>query len=156
MNGGEAVSPEAALLVEGNNRFALELYGVLATGEEENLFISPWSISTAFGMSWAGARGPTAEEMRTVLRFPFDQETTHPLFAELFDALGSLEAAGYLTLNSANAMWPAIGWAVLPGYAAIIEQYYHAYAESLDYIGATEASREHINQWVADNTSNRI
>lgn len=57
------VSPsEQALLVEGNSAFAFELYQALR-GEEGNLFYSPYSISLALAMTYAGANGETAQQM---------------------------------------------------------------------------------------------
>ena len=151
-----AISDAASTLVNGNNQFALELYQDLAATTGGNVFISPWSISSAFGMAWAGARGPTAEDMAAVLHFPPGQETTHPLFGEVHDALNAIQEEGYLVLDTANAMWPAVGWDVLPAYAEILESYYHAHAESLDYVHDTEGSRLRINEWVAENTMERI
>ena len=49
-------------LAEGNTRFALELYGKLRTADD-NLFLSPYSISSALAMAYAGARGETASAM---------------------------------------------------------------------------------------------
>lgn len=153
----DGISPEAAGLVEGNNRFALEIYRELA-GEEAtgNVFISPWSITTAFGMAWAGARGETADQMADVLHFPKDQAGTHPLFGELIDTLNGIQEEGKLVLNTANAIWPAKGHTVLPDYAHILDTYYDAHAESLDYRNDTEGSRQRINGWVADKTADRI
>jgi serpin B len=74
------VSPsEQALLVEGNSAFAFELYQALK-GEEGNLFYSPYSISLALAMTYAGARGETAEQMADTLQFLLEQERLHPAF----------------------------------------------------------------------------
>ena len=56
-------------VVEGNNKFALELYQKLHS-REGNLFLSPYSISTALAMTYAGARGETERQMADVLNFP--------------------------------------------------------------------------------------
>ncbi|MGC9451775.1 MAG: serpin family protein [Oceanipulchritudo sp.] len=153
---GEGISEDAAALVAGNNRFGLDLYRQLADGAEGNVFISPWSISTAFAMTWAGARGDTAAEMAETLQFPFDQPTTHPLFGELIETLDGLQEEGFIALRTANAIWPAEGFAILPEYASILESDYHAHAESLDYRFDTEGSRQQINSWVSDQTEERI
>ena len=58
-------------LVAGNTAFGMNLYGELK-GEEGNLFLSPFSISTALGMCAAGARGKTLEEMEKVMHLPAD------------------------------------------------------------------------------------
>ena len=49
-------------VVDGNSQFALDLYGKLRS-QPGNLFFSPNSISTALAMTYAGARGETAQQM---------------------------------------------------------------------------------------------
>ncbi|HKJ91483.1 MAG TPA: serpin family protein, partial [Oceanipulchritudo sp.] len=157
IQGAESISPEARSLVDGNTRFALDLYRDLAsTDSEANLFISPWSLSTALGMAWAGAVGETADEMAQALHFPFDQDTTHPLFGEIINNMNAFQEEGKLVLHTANALWPAAGHEVLPEYTSILQSEYGAHAESLDFRNNTEASREHINEWVSDKTAERI
>lgn len=62
---------EVKLLVEMNNRFALDLYRQLALGQEgENIFFSPYSVRSVLLMAAAGARGETAAQMGQALHFP--------------------------------------------------------------------------------------
>jgi len=79
---------EQALLVEGNSAFAFELYRALK-GEEGNLFYSPYSISLALAMTYAGARGETEEQMADALHFLLDQSKLHPAFNWLDAELAS-------------------------------------------------------------------
>src|SRR5947209_16237467 len=96
-----APGPEQAAVVKGNNEFALELYGRLRS-REGNLFFSPESISTALAMTYAGARGPTAEEMAKTLHFSLKQEQLPAAYAALVkDLNGAGEKRGY-QLNVAN------------------------------------------------------
>ena len=81
--GAEQPKPDPAVnVVHGNNQFALELYGKLQQ-QDGNLFCSPYSISTALGMTYAGARGDTADQMAATLHFGKDQEKVHPAFGQL-------------------------------------------------------------------------
>ena len=66
----------------GGREFALDLYQHLR-GQEGNLFLSPTSIRTALGMTYAGARTRTADEMAAVLRLPRDQQKAHAALAKL-------------------------------------------------------------------------
>ena len=84
-------------VVEGNNRFALDLYGRLRSGQPGNLFFSPGSLSTALAMTYAGARGQTAEQMAQVLHFRLPPEKLHPAFAALRRALGRRGREGRAT-----------------------------------------------------------
>lgn len=68
---------ETKLLAEGNNRFALQLYQKLQD-EKGNLFFSPYSISTAMVMTYAGARGATQEQMAQVLCLPTARHAAQP------------------------------------------------------------------------------
>src|SRR5215210_3392241 len=101
MNPADNTTPA---IVEGNNRFALELYAALR-GEDGNLFFSAYSLSTALAMTYAGARGRTAEQMATALRFPFGQEELHPAFAAFVQGLqGGGEPRAY-QLSIASGLW---------------------------------------------------
>src|ERR1700744_1768861 len=61
---------------KGNNAFAVDLYGRLRE-QKGNLFFSPESISTAFAMADAGARGETAAQMAGVFHFTLPQHRLH-------------------------------------------------------------------------------
>src|SRR5438067_1445005 len=77
-----AAEPDRGVLVQGNTKFALELYGKLRE-KDGNLFVSPYSISSALAMTYAGARGKTADEMAKTLHFDLTNEKLHPAFGAL-------------------------------------------------------------------------
>ena len=59
------------LFVEANNRFTIDLYLQLALDHKgENIFASPYSVSSVLMMAAEGARGETAAQMGKALRFP--------------------------------------------------------------------------------------
>ena len=62
--------------MDGNTLFALNLYQKLKE-RPGNLFFSPYSISTALAMTYAGARGRTESEMAKALHFDLPQEDLH-------------------------------------------------------------------------------
>lgn len=43
-------------VTQSNTQFALDIYKIIKT-TEGNIFFSPYSISTAFAMTYSGARG---------------------------------------------------------------------------------------------------
>ena len=67
----QAAEPDETALVKGNSEFAFDLYARLRA-RDGNVFFSPYSISNALAMTYAGARGPTATQMAAALRFPMD------------------------------------------------------------------------------------
>jgi serpin B len=152
---------EQALLVEGNSAFAFELYQALK-GEEANLFYSPYSISLALAMTYAGARGQTAEQVADTLRFLLDQDKLHPAFnwldAELArrgEGAEGKDGEGF-RLNIVNAIWGQKDYEFLPDFLDVLAENYGAGLRILDFITEAEAARITINDWVSDQTEGRI
>ena len=69
-------------VVDGNSAFAFDLYQALRE-EDGNLFYSPYSISLALAMTYAGARGETEQQMADSLQFTLPQDSLHPAFNAL-------------------------------------------------------------------------
>lgn len=147
-------------LVNGNNAFALDLYRSLST-QDGNLIYSPFSISLALGMTYAGARGETESQMADVLRFTLGQNSTHPAFNAL-DL--SLAQRGQSTdkdqepmqLNIANAVWAEQTYPFQQGFLDTIALNYGAGIQLADFISQYEPVRKEINRWVEDQTKNKI
>ena len=146
---------DAAQVAEGCNRFAFDLYGRLKGGEG-NLFLSPYSISTALAMTYAGARGETAEQMAEVLRLPASGEAVHGAYGALQSDLNAAGEGGAFELVVANRLWGQKGYAFLPDFLALLEARYGAGLEQLDFARATEAARKTINSWIEKQTRDKI
>jgi serpin B len=144
---------DRAAVVEGNNAFAIDLYGQLRT-QSGNLFFSPESISTDLAMTYAGARGDTAAEMAKTLHFTLPPQRLHPAMGGL---LGDLNAPhdGY-KLRVANALWAQQGYTFLDDFLKLTNSDYGAGFKQVDFKDATEAARLKINQWVEQQTDNKI
>jgi len=93
--------------VQGNNAFAIDLYRQLATKERanENIFFSPFSITAAMAMTYAGARGETATQMAKVLHFNADQDQFHPAFASFAQQIARKDRGSKREVAIANAIW---------------------------------------------------
>lgn len=149
------VSTAQQNLASANNDFGIALYQALDTenSKTDNLFIAPYSVSSALAMTWAGARGETASEMAKVLRFSPDQFNPHDGISSLNSAFESLD---HVTMNVANSLWPAEKFKLDPVYLDLMKKYYGVEITALDYAGETEASREKINTWVETETREKI
>ncbi len=152
---------DVSLLVEGNSAFAFKLYQELKE-KEGNLFYSPYSISLALAMTYAGARGETAQQMADTLQFLLEPARLHPAFNWLDMELASRgegaqgkDGEGF-NLNIANAIWGQKGYEFLPAFLDILAENYGAGLRLLDFINETEQSRVAINKWVSDQTEGRI
>ena len=146
-------------LVRGNNGFAMDLYGQLAS-EEGNLFMSPYSISVALAMTYAGAGGETAREMAETLGFTLDPDRLHAAFNSLDQLLAArgedLPADQKFTLEIANSIWGQQGFEFEQPFLDTLAENYGAGMRLVDYDTRTEEARLAINGWVEDNTNDRI
>jgi serpin B len=154
-------SADEALLVEGNSTFAFDLYQALRK-EDGNVFYSPHSISLALAMTYAGARGETARQMADTLHFNLSQDNLHPAFNNMaieLDKRGEgaegKDGEGF-RLNIVNAIWGQKDYSFLPTFLDVLAENYGAGLRILDFINETEKSRVTINDWVSDETEERI
>lgn len=140
--------------VQGNTEFAFDLYQRLRKAEG-NLFFSPYSISTALAMTYAGAHSDTEVQIAQALHFLLDQGQLHPSFTSLEAKLGDIGRKGYIKLRVANMLWPQKGYTLLEEFLALTKQYYGVLITPVDYRNA-EAARQIINSWVEEKTEHKI
>jgi serpin B len=145
---------EPSSVEEGNTAFAVKLYREVAKAEG-NVALSPFSVSTALAMTWAGARGETAEEMRSVLGFGSEQQAVHEAFAELQAKLAKASEADGVELNIANRLWGMTGHVFEAEFLRITREGYGAELEALDFSDAAKAAKT-INTWIEAQTKDRI
>ncbi|MBL8798361.1 MAG: serpin family protein, partial [Planctomycetia bacterium] len=145
------VKADRAALVQGNNQFAFDLYGRLRQ-EKGNLFLSPYSISTALGMTSAGARKDSLTQMEKTLRFPVEQTRLHPAFGAL---LRDTKAGKGYQLSVANALWCQVNYPFHDDFLKVNETYYGGKPTGLEF-RKTEEARQTINTWVEKQTQDKI
>ncbi len=142
---------EIASLVKANNHFALELWAHAGTG---NVALSPTSIATALAMTWAGAKGETAAEMRAALHFEGETDHVVSQWARVSYALA--HTADPLTLEIANRLYGDAHYQFDTIYFTITRQAFDAPLQIIDFRADPEAARKTINGWVAEKTEQRI
>jgi len=138
--------------VNANNQFAFDIYDEYK--DEGNLFLSPYSISTALAMTYEGARGQTADEIREVFHFPENKTLMRSGYYNVYNIINSGDKN--YTLKTANALWAQNNYHFEQNYFDTIETYYHGHVTNLDFMGDTENSRITINQWVENQTNDKI
>ncbi|MCG6941550.1 MAG: serpin family protein [Thiohalocapsa sp.] len=149
-------------VLESNTAFAFDLYQRLAAAGDGNLFFSPYSMSMALAMTYAGARGETETQMAEALHFTLPQAELNPAFAALDAAIRTPPADANvpeeerLILNIANALWGQEGFPFRQDYVDLLDRYYNAPLILLDFQTAPEDARQVINDWVAEKTEDRI
>ncbi len=146
---------DAKALVEGGNRFAIDLYKGLAA-EPGNVVCSPYSVSAALAMTYAGARGETAVEMAKVLHIGGLAGRVHPAHADLAWRLKGDPAAGQPEFSVANALWGQRDYGFRPDFLTLTRTHYGAGLREVDYVGDSEGARRTINGWVGDQTKGKI
>jgi serpin B len=143
-----------AAAVQGNTEFALDLYQKLRL-LDGNLIFSPYSLSTALAMTYAGAHADTQIQMAQALHFLPDQDLLHPAFAHLGARLKEVGKKGYVQLRVANTLWPRKGYELLKAFLTLAKKFYGVRITPVDF-GDGETARLTINGWVEERTENKI
>ena len=153
LSNADATPAAPSAIAKSIDGFGIDLYRKLP--QSENLFFSPASISTAFAMAYAGARGPTAEQIATVMHFKMPADKLGGDSAALIQLLnGKGDKRGY-ELAMANAMWGQKGFPFSPEYQGVLSKDFQAELRALDF-RQPEPARRQINRWVLDQTRGKI
>ena len=144
--GASAFASEAS---EAVNNFAFNAGKFLMDSSAgKDFFFSPFSILSAFGMSYAGACGQTAKEIESALGI------TQDIHSSLGALTRDLNRSGYL--SSANRVWLKNGLNILANYSGVLKLYYDSQPYELDMKNHNEESRREINGWVESKTNGKI
>jgi serpin B len=126
-----------------------------------NTFFSPYSISTAASMLFAGAAGQTQAEMQSALEFSTDGEAFHQARNSVALALdartrAATEEQNAQTLRVVNDLWLEPSFRPLPAFLNTLSAYYGASAFLAPFQTNPEAARLAINDKVARDTEGLI
>ena len=148
-----ASTPGIPELAAGNNAFAFDIeHAVAADGG--NAFFSPFSMSGALAMTYAGAANETAAQMHDALHVGLPDQEFHPLFGNLMADLSSGRAP--YELDIANRLYGQADYDWSSDFLALTDADYHAPMEPIDFHADADGARQEINGWVSDQTSGRI
>jgi serpin B len=142
-------------IAQRNNNFALDFLRAIGS-YDENIVVSPFSISSALAMTYAGAGGDTEKQMAQTFYFAPNQEGFHLEYGKYLEMLRSL-AGSKIELNIANNLWGQQGFHFRKEFFQLLDKYYQARLVEVDFQGGDlEAIRQDINSWVEKMTKENI
>ncbi|HUD49722.1 MAG TPA: serpin family protein [Candidatus Baltobacteraceae bacterium] len=147
-------TPDPDVLISANSDFAFNLLKQLATEQPgTNIFISPYSASTALQMVGTGAAGTTSTEMQQMLgTIDMPPLALYEANKEIGDMINA--ANTNFVLTTANAVWYLRGFPIFPDFLEGNEKYFGARVEGLDFEAPTAA--DVINAWASEATQGKI
>ncbi|MFP4023541.1 MAG: serpin family protein [Thiohalospira sp.] len=141
------------IIVDNNNRFAIDIYKELKNNHS-NLIFSPFSISSAMAMTYAGAENNTAKEFQKSLYFLEDKKIFHQEFSNLFRGIIA-DKKSSVDFYNANSLWMQKNFKINDEFLNINKKYYSSALFHTDFNQPPQAAKE-INDWVEKNTRNKI
>jgi serpin B len=143
-------------VVDSNNQFAIDLYRKISAQDTgKNIFVSPFSVSTALAMTFEGSSGNTRKQMAGVLHLDMPDADRQTGFSALL-AETSAGPGKHYKLNVANALWGQKGYHFEAPFLSAIGKYYGGGLKTVDFAGNTEGARVEINTWAEDHTAKMI
>lgn len=154
----QAMKPAENLgVATGVNPFAFDLYKQLRS-QRGNVFVSPFSISSALAMTAAGAKGETLAQMARVLHLQDNSgPTSRQKFSDLIHAThGPQRAKRPFELAVANGIWSQKGYPWRDEFKQAVRNAFEAELNDADFKTRAEETRLAINKWVEEQTRQKI
>jgi serine protease inhibitor len=148
------LTKKSAQIIEADHAFGFELFReICRENEEENIMISPMSISYALGMTYNGAEGSTLDAFNQVLHFSsLTKVEVNESYKDLMDQLLNLSEEVEFAL--ANSIWYKEGYPVLEDFIKTNEDYFNAAIREADFSDPTTVDL--INGWIEEQTNDKI
>jgi serpin B len=148
------LNKKAGEIIEADKAFGFELFKeVYNLVEEDNIMISPMSVSYALGMTYNGAAGNTLQAFNDVLHFgDLTAEEINESYNDLMDQLVNLDDK--VEFSIANSIWYRQGFQVLSEFINTNKDYFDAEVKEIDFTDPQTV--ELINQWIEDKTNGKI
>jgi len=149
-----SITESEALVIENSNNFSFDLFSrINAEHQNENIFISPFSITTALSMTLNGANGETLEAMKNTLGYgSMSNEEINQAYKSLVDFIFSLDKT--VELNIANSNWYKDEYHIRPEFESILSDYYDAEIMAADF--DDPKLKDEINKWIENATNGKI
>ncbi len=137
-----------------DNSFGFKLFATInGSQQNKNVFISPFSVSMAFGMLLNGANGPTLDSLeKTLGNAGMSLSDINTSYKNISSYLVALDAQ--VIFQNANSIWYRNGFPVLPAFLSVNKTYFDADVDGLDFTQPSAAQT--INNWVDTKTNGKI
>lgn len=148
------VSNISEYVLDGSSMFAFDIFKALNNEDaNENIFISPFSISTALTMAYNGAEGDTKAGMEKALGYKgVDRALVNDSYKKLISNLKNIDKS--ISLNIGNSIWIREGELINKEFTNKNEKNFDAKISSLDF--SNPESVDIINKWIKDETEGKI
>ncbi|XP_062925765.1 leukocyte elastase inhibitor-like isoform X2 [Mobula hypostoma] len=141
-------------LSKANYHFTLDLFSELIKGNQvDNIFFSPFSISTALAMVYLGAKNHSASQMAKALHFD-EVGDLHSAFQKM--QLEVNRAGAPYLLKMANQLYGEKTYEFLEEFCKSCKNFYGAALSAVDFRASANETRQEINKWVEEQTSGKI
>lgn len=155
--GGKNGDSSKVFSADQNSAFLFEMYDYWAKkNPNTNILFSPYSVSTALAMTYVGAVGNTAEQMKNALHFSYGSKKTAEIFANLSNTMTDDYFCEKTSISIVNSLWGQKDYPFLPEYINFVRDNFSAKVKSVDFKKNTEKARQEINSWVEGKTESKI
>ena len=148
------LTPEQEAVVEGNSRFALELFSRVRP-PNENQIIAPFSIYCALAMVYGGANGNTEAQIAQTLHCQANQSSFHSAMSALLAGLTNL-SSNDVELRIGNGLWAQSGYQLSTEFIRLCRNDYQADIDFLDFQTSPKTASQRINTWIKRETRGKI
>lgn len=148
------LSSTEASIVEKCNSFAFNiLHNLYPVEQNQEIFISPLSLSVALSMLNNGAKEDSFSQIQNALGLQDHSiEDINNTFKMLMPSLENADKSG--KFKQANAMWYKESFAINSNFSSALQNYYFATIDNLNF--ASPSATQTINSWANDNTDGMV
>jgi len=150
------LSADQVQLINSGNEFAFDIFRKVVenSGAQENIIISPLSISVALSMVLNGAEGPTRDAILKALRTNgISTDAINTSYKDLADALLTVDKR--VLISIANSVWTEQNFPAKKEFIDKLTEYYDAETKSFSKSNPSAAVKE-VNDWIDDKTNGLI
>lgn len=148
------IGPFDPNVVTANTKFGFNLFNeIQKTEQNNNIFISPFSVSVALAMTLNGAADETEQAMTNTLQLQsIDAKSVNPSYAQLNQTLQASDPK--VTLTIANSLWARQDVPFKQDFLKRNTDFFEADISTLDFMDPNTVTT--INDWVNTNTNGKI